>query len=187
MILEVFATFTSGLLSVGSQILGTGDLVGDVLYGEIGYDSPLYKTDMSAWGYNSANRFVFAFQNYMDDPAALGLLGDASTKLEAGIDSKIALGDTGEGVAGDLMLGIAAGLTPSNYTVSVASGMTTAIDKMVAYIVAKIESELGIASPSKVMADMALNIPSGIAQGMLAGLPGVAQAANTLAAAAAPS
>ena len=185
-VLQVFASFTSGLLTVGDQIVGVGVTVGDALYDEIGYGSSLYTTDMSAWGWNSAYKLVYALQNYMGSTGALGLLGNASTKLEAGIDSKIALGDTGEGVAGDLMLGIAAGLTPSNYTVSVAGGMTTAIDKMVAYIVAKIENELGIASPSKVMADMALNIPSGIAQGMLAGLPSIAAAAGALAAAAAP-
>jgi len=68
----------------------------------------------------------------------------------------------------------------------VAGILRDATTALVNFITTQVKNQLGIASPSKVMAALALNIPSGIAQGITAGIPDVTAASRQLAAAIEP-
>jgi len=169
-----------------------------VLDGEIGPSSTFYKTDMSAWGWNASYRLIYALKNYLGSTDAETLIANGALAMEAFLNEIIGstagtpygvaatMVDRGRRMAELLVSGIATGLTPSSWPTSLSGMLNTAVKALVDYITARVNAALGIASPSQVMADLALNIPAGLAQGMLAGLPGVAQAANALALAAAP-
>jgi hypothetical protein len=90
-------------------------------------------------------------------------------------------------LAGVILTGLAYGLDPATANSSYLSGLQNAINALVDWIEAKVMDALGAGSPSERLADLAVaTIPTGLAQGMLAGVPLVGEAAARLAEAAVP-
>ena len=85
----------------------------------------------------------------------------------------------GKGIGGFITQGIADGVNPGSN--SFLGSLDHAIALLVDHIEQTVRNELAIASPSQRMADLMSAVPTGMAQGMLSGLPDLRDAATMLA------
>jgi len=187
--LQLFATFTAGLFGAGTDVEGAG---GAIIGAIIGIEDGLPDHDTTAtWGagigtgitdglyWAAVTASMMPHYVYMTTDTLLALLTTAF-----GYSSQTRQTTYGFGVAigQDLVRGISWGVDPNGgLGLAYLGALNTAIHSLTAYIEAAVRDELGIASPSRLMADLALNIPLGMAQGIEAGIPDVARATAQLA------
>lgn len=104
-------------------------------------------------------------------PALLGFIGSLPSKIISGIgDLARLLVKAGGQIVDGLIQGISRG----------AGKLGDALDKLLGGVPSKVLDFFGISSPSKLMADIATEIPAGLAQGLLQGAAGLLGAAGQL-------
>jgi len=110
-----------------------------------------------------------------------GLIGTLNQNLGYNSGPYNWLYASGTNLGTQLLRGLAAGLDPATANPNALGLLRRAVEALTAYIDQTVRESLGIESPSKVMVNLASNIPAGVAAGILAGIPDVEQATRALA------
>jgi len=197
-VLHLFGTFTEQLGLVPGEVDAATAGIGDRLAAGLGYDSDLYNT-ADNWGWDIGTRITGGLRGYVDTKAGTALIaaiGNANspTGLYLGVRDLLTGNSIVEMVTGGgrqlgsyVVSGMAAGIT-GMLSGSAAGILHDAIVDLVDYIEEQVQAELGAHSPSQRMRDLVLStVPTGIAQGLLAGVGQVQAAAAVLAGAMMPA
>ena len=153
---------------------------------QLGDGSALSGT-MGGWGEGLSGGMTGGLIAYMASSAAAGDMITMASNLWWAVQNAIFNGsdplnqlmmDAGWGVGQNLVFGIANGM--NNWTGTMVTAIDQAVAYIVDYIINQINSNLGIASPSTVFAEIGHFIPLGLAVGIEDGIPAVRSAAAEL-------
>ena len=192
-ILRLFATLTSG---VGAFIPIVDTTIGDIAV-KIGGLPKKLPTDATIynWGANVGYQFIGGLNwiaNYTGATGMPTVIAGAGQTLAGYLNSAFgpnsALPATmrafGQTTGNQMIAGIARGIAPA--TSAQATVLMAAMRTLVNFTTTTVAKELGIASPSRVMAALFAQVAAGAAVGILAGIPDVQAATRQLAAAVEP-
>ena len=190
--LQIFAQFKTGLEAAATNTGTAGTNMYNAANAALGYGSSLYAT-ADNWGADTGAQWGAGLQWWVTNKSGTALIaaiGNANTPtgLYLGVRDSLMSQSMIDMVTGGgrqlgsyIVQGMAFAMDVTRAGNPVTPILRDATTALVNYITAQVRTQLGIASPSKVMTNLARNIPLGLAAGIIAGIPDVTRASRQLA------